>query len=216
MAASMIRLYDYILSADCYKVRLICALLGVGYTSVKVNVHPGQEHLSPEFALINPRRSIPVLEDDEGRLCDINAILIHLARRHDPHSRWLPKDDAAFERVMEWLGFAAKELDLLQTLRMRAITSAGEPTSNELATAHAHLTIVEDHLAEGELTKRPWLTGQTSTIADIAVFAPTALAADGGVSLDRYPALWRWIDRVKRLEHFIVMPGIFPNLTGAV
>jgi glutathione S-transferase len=212
----MIRLYDYVLSADCYKVRLFCALIGVSCTLVKVNVHPGLEHLSPEFAQINPRRSIPVLEDDEQRLCDINAILIHLAWRHDPSNHWLPKDEAAFARVIEWLGFAARELDLLQALRMRSITAAGEPTPEELATAHAHLTIIEDHLAEGELVKRPWLTGQTPTIADIAVFAPAALAADGGLSLDRYPALWRWIDRVKRLDRFIVMPGIFPNLAGAV
>ena len=80
----MIRLYDYILSADCYKVRLFCAILGVGYTPVKVNVHPGREHLSPEFARINPRQSIPILEDGEHRICDTNAILIYLARRHDP------------------------------------------------------------------------------------------------------------------------------------
>ncbi len=210
----MIRLYDYILSADCYKVRLFCALLGVSYTPVKVNVHPGREHLSAEFARINPRQSIPVLEDGEHRICDTNAILLHLARRHDPSGRWLPKDDVTFDHVMEWLGFAAKELDLLQTLRMRSITAAGEPLPEELATAHAHLTIIEDHLAEGELTGRPWLAGRTPTIADIAVFPPTALAADGGVALDRYPALWRWLDRVKRLDGFVVMPGVFPNLVS--
>lgn len=212
----MLSLYDYILSADCYKVRLLCALLGVTYTPVKVNVHPGHEHLSPEFGQINPRKSIPVLEDGDRRICDTNAILIYLARRHDATGRWLPKDDRTFDQVMEWLGFAAKELELLQTLRMRSITAAGEPASEELAAAHAYLTVIEDHLAEGELTGHPWLAGETPTIADIAVFAPAALAADGGVSLDRYPALWRWIDRVKRLDRFIVMPGVFPNLAGVV
>jgi glutathione S-transferase len=212
----MIRLYDYILSSDCYKVRLLCALLGVAYTPVKVNVHPGGEHLSPDFVRINPRRSIPVLEDGGHWIRDTNAILIYLARHYDPSGRWLPRDEAGFDRVMEWLGYAAKELDLLQTLRMRSITAGGEPSPQELATAHAYLTIVEDHLAEAELTGQPWLTGQDPTIADIAVFAPTALAADGGVSLDTCPALWRWIDRVKRLDRFIVMPGIFPNLGGVV
>jgi len=212
----MIRLYDYILSADCYKVRLLCALLGVNYAPVKVNVHPGREHLSPDFVRINPRQSIPVLEDGERRICDTNAILIHLARRYDQSGRWLPKDDTSFDHVMEWLGFAAKELDLLQTLRMRSITAGGEPSPQELETAHAYLTIIEDYLAEGELTARPWLAGQTPTIADIAVFPPAALAADGGVALDRYPALWRWLDRVKRLDRFIVMPGVFPNLAAVV
>jgi len=212
----MIRLYDYILSADCYKVRLLCALLGVNYAPVKVNVHPGREHLSPDFVRINPRQSIPVLEDGERRICDTNAILIHLARRYDQSGRWLPKDDTSLDHVMEWLGFAAKELDLLQTLRMRSITAGGEPSPQELETAHAYLTIIEDYLAEGELTARPWLAGQTPTIADIAVLPPAALAADGGVALDRYPALWRWLDRVKRLDGFIVMPGVFPNLAAVV
>jgi glutathione S-transferase len=212
----MIRLYDYILSADCYKVRLLCSLLGINYAPVKVNVHPGREHLSPDFVRINPRQSIPVLEDGERRICDTNAILIHLARRYDQSGRWLPKDDTSLDHVMEWLGFAAKELDLLQTLRMRSITAGGEPSPQELETAHAYLTIIEDYLAEGELTARPWLAGQTPTIADIAVFPPAALAADGGVALEHYPALWRWLDRVKRLDGFIVMPGVFPNLAAVV
>src|SRR5580693_5757938 len=125
----MIRLYDYILSADCYKVRLLCALLGVNYAPVR----------------INPRQSIPVLEDGERRICDTNAILIHLARRYDQSGRWLPKDDTSLDHVMEWLGFAAKELDLLQTLRMRSITAGGEPSPRELEAAHSHLTIIEDH-----------------------------------------------------------------------
>jgi glutathione S-transferase len=210
----MIRLYDYILSSDCYKVRLLCSLLGVAFEPVKVNVHPGREHLAAEFIRINPRRTIPVLEEDEIRICDTNAILIHLARRHDASGRWLPKAEPAFDRVMDWLGFAAKELDLLQTLRMRSITAAGQPSPQDLESAHACLTIVEDHLAEGELTGKAWFADRNPTIADIAVFAPTVLAADGGISLDCYPALWRWLDRVKRLDRFIVMPGIFPNLGG--
>src|ERR1700722_2355941 len=144
----MIRLYDYILSADCYKVRLLCALLGVNYAPVKVNVYPGREHLSPDFVRINPRQSIPVLEDGEHRICDTNAILLHLARRNDPIGRWLPKDDVAFDHVMEWLGFAAKELDLLQTLRMRSITAGGGPQAQELEMAHDRLIMLEAHLSE--------------------------------------------------------------------
>lgn len=212
----MLKLYDYILSSDCYKVRLLCAILGVAFEPVKVDVHPGREHLSAAFAAVNPRRNIPVLDLGDRRICDTNAILIHLARHHDPAGRWLPKDDAAFDRVMEWLGFAANELGLLQTLRMRAFTAAGQASPEEQTQAYASLTVLEDHLAEGELTGRAWIAAATPTIADIAVFAPAVLAADGGISLDRYPALWRWLDRVKRLDRFVVMPGVFPNLSGVV
>ncbi len=212
----MIQLYDYILSAECYKVRLLCALLGVKFQPVKVNVHPGGDHLKPEFALINPRRNIPVLQDGAHRICDTNTILIHIARRHDPSEQWLPREENMFDDTLGWLGFAAKELDLLQSLRMNSITAAGSASKAEMEQAHAALTIVEDHLAEGELEGRHWLVGKSPTIADIAVFPPTILAPDGGVPLERYPALWRWFDRVKKLHGFIVMPGIFPNLSGGV
>jgi glutathione S-transferase len=212
----MMKLYDYILSADCYKVRLLCALLGVKFEPIKINVYPGRDHLKPDFTLINPRQTIPVLGDGERWIRDTNAILIHLAKRYDSTGQWLPRENDAFDEVMEWLGFSARELDLLQRLRTNSITSAGDASAADLELAHSYLTIVDDHLAETELSGRQWLVGTLPTIADIAVFVPAVLANDGGVTLDRYPALWRWFDRVKRLDHFIVMPGIFPNLSGVV
>jgi glutathione S-transferase len=210
----MVKLYDYILSSDCYKVRLLCALLNVKYEPIKVDVHPGREHLRAEFSLINPRQAIPVLEYGERRIRDTNAILIHIARQFDPSGKWLPKDNFWFDEVMEWLGFSAKELELLQRLRMASITASGRAADADIELAHSYLTIVEDHLAQRELEAGLWLVGNSPTIADIAVFPPTILAADGGIALDRYPALWRWFDRVKRLDRFIVMPGVFPNLGG--
>ncbi len=215
-AARMIKLYDYILSADCYKVRLLCALLDVKFEAIKIDIHPGHDNLKPDFTLVNPRQTIPVLEDQGQLIRDTNAILIHLARRYDPSGRWLPDEENTFDEVMEWLGFAAQELDLLRRLRMNSITASGIASDSDLQLARRYLTIIDDHLAEAELRGRTWLTGDTATIADIAVFVPAILANDGGVTLDHYPALWRWFDRVKRLDRFIVMPGIFPNLSGRV
>ena len=63
----MIKLYDYVLSANCYKQRLMMDILGVGYESIPVDFHPGWEHKGDEFKKINPRGHIPVIDDDGQR-----------------------------------------------------------------------------------------------------------------------------------------------------
>jgi glutathione S-transferase len=212
----MIKLYDYILSADCYKIRLMLALLGREFEPVKINIHPGKQHQSAEFLSVNPRGRIPVLDDDGLVVSDPIAILSYLALRYDAGRTWLPDDAALAARIMMWLAFSAAELDRISQIRTNAVTSAGGDPPGAMQDAYNALAILEDHLAEGELTGRSWLVGDRPTIADIAVFPPVILAPDGEVSLDGFPAIWRWLDRVKRLPGFIVMPGIMPNLAGVV
>jgi glutathione S-transferase len=212
----MIKLYDYILSADCYKIRLMLALLGREFEPVKVNIHPGRQNQTAEFLSLNPRGRIPVLEDEGLVVSDPIAILTYLALRYDGKRKWLPDDAAASAQIMMWLAFSGVELDRISQIRTNAITSAGGDPPGAMTDAYNSLAILEDHLAEGELTGRLWLVGDHPTIADIAVFPPVILAPDGEVSLDGFPAIWRWLDRVKRLSGFIVMPGIMPNLAGVV
>jgi glutathione S-transferase len=212
----MIKLYDYILSADCYKIRLMLALLGREFEPVKIDVHPGRQHQTPEFLGLNPRGRIPVLEEDGLVVSDPIAILTYLALRHDGQRKWLPDDAAVHGQIMMWLAFSSAELDRIAQIRTNAITSAGGDPPGAMTDAYTSLTVLEDHLAEGELSGRFWLVGDHPTIADIAVFPPVILAPDGEVSLDDFPAIWRWLDRVKRLSGFIVMPGIMPNLAGVV
>lgn len=212
----MIKLYDYILSADCYKIRLMLALLGQEFESIKVNVHPGRQNQSAEFLSLNPRGRIPVLEDGGLVLSDPIAILTYLALRYDGKRKWLPDDAAVSGQIMMWLAFSGAELDRISQIRTNAVTGAGGDPPGAMMDAYHSLAILEDHLAEGELIDRPWLVGNHPTIADIAVFPPVVLAPDGEVSLDGFPAVWRWLDRVKRLKGFIVMPGIMPNLAGHV
>jgi glutathione S-transferase len=212
----MIRLYDYILSADCYKIRLMLALLGREFEPVKIDIHPGRENQSAEFLSVNPRGRIPVLDVGGLVVSDPIAILTYLALRYDGKRTWLPDDAALSGQIMMWLAFSGAELDRISQIRTNAITSAGGDPPGAMADAYNSLAILEDHLAEAELTGRLWLVGDHPTIADIAVFPPVILAPDGEVSLDGFPAIWRWLDRVKRLPRFIVMPGIMPNLAGTV
>jgi glutathione S-transferase len=212
----MIKLHDYILSADCYKIRLMLALLGQEFEPVKVNVHPGRQNQSAEFLSLNPRGRIPLLDDGGLVLSDPIAILTYLALRYDGMRKWLPDDAAISGQIMMWLAFSGAELDRISQIRTNAVTGAGGDPPGAMMDAYHSLSILEDHLAEGELIDRLWLVGNHPTIADIAVFPPVVLAPDGEVSLDGFPAVWRWLDRVKRLKGFIVMPGIMPNLAGHV
>ena len=210
----MITLYDYILCDNCYKVRLLLAMLRLDYVPSKVNVHPGREGDTAAFRSLNPLGRIPVLRDDDLVLRDPQAILTYLALRYDAARRWLPVEAARAGQVAMWLAFAATELAPLSELRMCRITSASGEAPDLPVRANEALTVLEDHLAEREIRGGAWIVGDDATIADIAVFPPVALSADGDITLERYPAVWRWIDRVKHLDGFIVMPGITPRLSA--
>ncbi len=75
------KLYDYDASCNCYKVRLLLAHLGIEYERVPVDIFAGGT-LTDEFARINPMRTVPVLETEDGYLPESNAILVYLAARH--------------------------------------------------------------------------------------------------------------------------------------
>ncbi|MDX3906231.1 MAG: glutathione S-transferase family protein [Pigmentiphaga sp.] len=207
----MIRLYDYILSAEGYKVRLLMSMLGLTYEPVKVDVHPGRMHRDPAFLAINPLGTLPVLEDGEVCLRDAQAILVYLAARHDASRAWLPAGPEDAGRVAMWLAFAGHEMAPLLRLRMADIQAAPVPGRDGVEAASRHaLGLLEDHVFEGELHGRRWLVGDRPTIADVAVFPGVALMADCGLPVEDYPALWRWVHAFKRLPGFIVMPGILP------
>ncbi len=100
-------LYDYVLSASCYKVRLMAALLGVPLTLRAVNFHPAHEHRGPEMMALNPAGTIPVLVDGDLVLTQSGAMLVYLATGHGPE--WMGAGDARTQaEVQEWLTFAGR------------------------------------------------------------------------------------------------------------
>ncbi|HEY0341450.1 MAG TPA: glutathione S-transferase N-terminal domain-containing protein, partial [Steroidobacteraceae bacterium] len=100
----MIKLFDYELSGNCYKVRLLLNILGVAYERVELDFHPGREHKSPWFLAINPLGQVPVIDDDGFILRDAQAILTYLASRYDAGGRWYPREPLAVGQVAMWLG----------------------------------------------------------------------------------------------------------------
>ncbi|RVA68129.1 glutathione S-transferase N-terminal domain-containing protein, partial [Mesorhizobium sp. M7A.F.Ca.CA.001.11.2.1] len=88
----MITLYDYELSGNCYKLRLLMSFLGIDYKTVPVDFYPGREHKSEWFLKLNPLGQLPVIEDEGLILRDAQAILVYFASKYDPSGTWYPRD----------------------------------------------------------------------------------------------------------------------------
>jgi glutathione S-transferase len=207
----MIELYDYHLSSDAYKVRLLLHALHLSWTTHEVEFYPRREHRAEWFLRINPRGELPVIIDDGTIIEDAGAILLHLARTHDPARTWYPADPIAVGAISTWLTFADA---LTQTAAAARLHDGFFYHHVDVATcrrgAHDLLRVLDERLWFGEQAGSAWLCGGTiPTIADIACFPDVMLAGEGGISLRDYPAIRRWTDRFKRLPGFVVMPGIF-------
>ena len=205
----MISLYDYTLSGNCYKVRLLLHWLGLDYTRIPVDFHPGREHRSPAFmASINPLGQLPVLRDGDVLLPDAQAILVYLASQYDADGQWYPHDDRTRGAINLWLALADGITRSASAARLHLSFgySADLPACQQQA--HVAFRQLDDQLAENQHREQAWLVAARPTIADIACFPYAALASEAGIDLMAYPALRRWIDDLRHWPGFITMPGI--------
>ena len=203
------KLYDYVLSGNCYKIRLLATFLDIDYEAVAVDFYPGREHKSAAFLKLNPLGQIPVLEDDGLIIRDAQAILLYLANKYDTAKRWWPADDP--QRVGEiamWLAFADQITTTAAAARLHDMLGYGLDVEGARAGARDVFRVLEDHLSDREFDGVDWIVGSDATIADIACFPYTALSGDGGIDLSPYPAVQRWVRRFTKLPGFVTMPGI--------
>lgn len=203
-------LHDYALSGNCYKIRLFAHLLGLEYTTVAVDFYPGAEHKSSAFLELNPAGTLPVMTQGDLVLTDSASILVYLARQHDPSGHWCPDTPDMLARITGWLLFAD---DLTRTsgeARLNALFQKAQTPAATLDAAHNLLRRLELHLCDQEFDGHAFLTEPHPTIADIACFPYVALAPDGGIELDGYPAIQRWTYAIRKLDGFVTMPGIHP------
>ena len=201
-------------SGNCYKVRLLASILDVRLEHVELDFF-NSAHKAPEFLAVNPKGEIPTLIDGEHVLTDSSAILVYLAGTHPdrggedvPSSYW---STAAVEqaRIVDWLAFTATYIHTGLS-RARAIKAfnwpadATEETFREAQSKAAKSLEILDK----KLEKAEWLAAERPTIADVAVFVYVSLAPMGGVSLEPYPAVNRWLERVRMLPGFIKTDGL--------
>lgn len=198
----MPKLYDLEPSGNCYKVRLMCALLRVPLEVVPVDFLAGAHKQSPLIDL-NPFGEIPIFVDGDVVLRDSQAVLVYLARNWGGEG-WLSTEPAPMADVMQWLTVAENEIArgpgdarLHDKFGVKLDVRAAREKAARI------LGLMEAHLA-----RQQWLALDRPTIADIACMPYVALSHEGGISLEPYPAVKAWVERVKALPGFIPMPGL--------
>jgi glutathione S-transferase len=187
-----VRLHDYAASGNCYKVRLLFALLDREYERVPVDIFAG-ETLTDAFAKLNPLRETPVLELDSGEVISQSpAILWYLAEE----TPFLPADRVGRARVLQWLAFEQERvMGGIGGPRFRLLT--GRPQiEGRLAIGEQALALLDAHLRD-----RDWLAGERCTIADLAVFGYGHVAADAGLAPGAH--VLAWIERLRALPGFV-------------
>jgi glutathione S-transferase len=187
-----VRLHDYPGSGNCYKVRLLLALLGREYERVPVDIFAG-ETLTDAFAAINPLRETPVLELESGEvIAQSPAILWYLAE----DTPFLPADRVGRAHVLQWLAFEQERvMGGIGGPRFRRLTGR-PPIEGRLAVGEQALALLDVHLRE-----RDWLVGERCTIADVAVFGYGHVAGDAGLA--HGPHALAWMERLRALPGFV-------------
>ena len=186
-------LYNSPISGNAYKVRLLLAHLGIPYETRDVDVVDRSDPRD-ELAGLNPTRRVPTVVLDDGRpLGESNAILWYFGEG----TRFVPDDPYARGQVLQWLFFEQYEHKPALAVARFLKTYYGRPEvweaqREQLAKrGEKALRMLEDALRE-----RDWLVGESMTIADISLYAYTHAADEGGFSLDEYPSVRAWLERV--------------------
>ncbi len=201
----MITLYEFALSGNCHKIRLMLSLLGLDYQSVAVNGSELQQK-SVEFLAMNPFGQVPVLKDDDVVIRDSQAILVYLAKKYE-NGQWLPNDAAALADVVAWLSTAAYEV-ALGPIRLRLHYKFGRDINIEES---RKISIKLLDVLEARLEKYLYLSNDQVTIADIAVYPYIALAPEGKIDLSPYPAVLAWLTCIQALPGYVSMPGMWQS-----
>jgi glutathione S-transferase len=191
---SMIRLYDYPASGNCYKVRLILSQLGETFERVVLDPQKGDTR-RPEYLAKNPNRKVPLVEWPDGRrLAESDAILYYFADGTPllPESRW---DRAS---VLQWMFFEQYSHEPYIAVVRNWHHVPGLLDKNQAALpdkverGHHALGVMEQHLST-----RGFFVGERYSIADIALYAYTHVAEEGGFKLAGYPKILAWLEAVR-------------------
>jgi glutathione S-transferase len=184
-------LYDSRISGNCYKVRQLFAHLGLDYQRREVDVINRSGRLELLGAL-NPGLRVPTLVLDDGRtLGESNAITFYFAEG----TPYLPEDRYERAQVLQWQFFEQYSHEPYIAVA-RFWAHAGITPSESDAEAKRRGGTAALRAMEGHLAERDFLVADRYSIADIALYAYTHVAPEGGFDLEPYPAINRWLARV--------------------
>jgi glutathione S-transferase len=195
-------LYNSQVSGNCYKVRLLLAHLGIAYERREVDIVDRSNR--PELlGGLNPALRVPTLVLDDGRpLAESGAILWYLGEG----TRFVPADRYERAQVLQWMFFEQYDHEPAIAVVRFWLAYSGRPEAFadrlEERTAAGHRALAA---MEGHLDGREFVVGDGPTLADIALYAYTHVAHEGGFDLGAYPAVRSWIERVATLPGHVPM-----------
>ena len=197
----MIRLYDYLSSGNGYKVRLLLTLLAIPFERVELDIVKAETR-TPEFLEKNPNGRIPLLETEDGKLlAESNAILFYLAEG----TSYMPNDPFARAQVMQWMFFEQYSHEPnIATVRHWIMHLGVSKERREMLAQKQKQGYTALQVMEKQLQNHEFFVAEHYSIADIALYAYTHVAPQGGFELGLFPAIRTWLDRVSQ------QPGHIP------
>ena len=195
----MLRLYDFWESGNCYKVRLLLSQIGVEYERLPVDILKGETR-EPEFLAKNPNHRVPLVEWPDGRrLAESNAILFYLAER----SQLLPEDSWNRALVLQWLFFEQYSHEpYIAVARFWHFAGLVEENAaalpEKMERGYHALDVMERHLSNNR-----FFVADRYSIADIALYAYTHVAHEGGFDLARFGSVSEWLERVAAQPDYV-------------
>ena len=186
-------LYNSPVSGNCYKVRLLLAHLGIPYEQRALDV-VDRSNRAEVLGGLNPALRVPTLVLDDGRpLAESGAILWYLGEG----TRFVPEDPFERAQVLQWMFFEQYDHEPAIAVARFWLAYSGSPDEfadrlpERQAVGRRALAAMERHL-DG----RQFLVGEGITLADIALYAYTHVAHEGGLDLEPNPAVRAWLERV--------------------
>jgi len=198
----MLRVYGDIQSGNCYKVKLLLTQLALPHQWIFTDIRTGATR-TPEFLAKNPNGRIPLAELAPGQfLPESNAILWYLAEG----TPFLPDGRLERAHALQWMFFEQYSHEPYIATSRYYLTFLGQPEkyreeiARRVKPGYAALGVMERHLAE-----HAYFAGERYSIADVALYAYTHVAHEGGFDLKGFPAVREWLARVKSQPHYIGM-----------
>ncbi len=195
----MLKLYDFLESGNGYKVRLLLTQLWIAFARIELDITRGESR-TDEFLARNPNGRIPTLQLEDGTcLAESNAIQWYLADGTD----FLPKGAVERAQVLQWMFFEQYSHEpFIAVVRFWVHQGLDRGREEEVAEkrkrGYEALSVMEGHLH-----LRDFFVGGCYSIADIALYAYTHVAHEGGFDLAPYPAVNAWLDRVRSQPNYV-------------
>jgi glutathione S-transferase len=197
-----ITVYGDSISGNCYKIKLLCAELGIDYAWRELDILAGATR-TPGFLAMNPNGRIPLLALPDGRyLAESNAILCYLAE--DSELLGVGR----FERatVLQWMFFEQYSHEPYIATARFVVRYLGNPPDRQADLEQKRIAGLKAlEILDRQLLRTPFIAGERYTLADIALFAYTHVAGEGGFDLGPFRGIGEWFGRITTRPNYVPM-----------